>query len=279
MPDNAEPTVIRCSSLSHYADCPRRAAAKMFFKELAHDYGFDLKPTFASAGAMVGTAMHRSLEAAIVLRSQNKPFDEEIDKTAAASIRETVREGVVWDNTTFDGATAAMQAARQARSILAVMPRLKEIAIEGEFTADLGDGFILSGHIDIRGRDGERETIQDFKSGVVERVNIPQYGGYSLLARTAGHRVDVLREIYVKRAPKTKPQPAPVVKDYDPAMAENFAWTVIARVKADLKEFRRTGSPWVWLPNPNSMMCSPHYCPAYGTAFCRLKGCGDAERH
>lgn len=264
-------TIIRCSSLSHYSDCTRRAAAKMFFKEISEEYGFDLTPVNTSAGAAVGTAMHKALEAAIVLRSKGLPYSDEIKKVAEASILETVREGIVWDDTTFDKATGAMQAVRQAYSILDVMPDLQEIAIEGEFTADLGDDFILSGHIDIRGREGELNTIQDFKSGTTARVNIPQYGGYSLLTRTAGYKVDLLREIYAKRVGKTKAQPAPVIKDYEPAMAENFAWAVIKKIKSDMQTFRKTGSPWVWLPNPNSMMCSPHYCPAYGTKFCRCR--------
>ena len=203
-------TIIRCSSLSHYTDCPRRSAAKMFFNELSEEYGFDLTPTKTSAGAAVGTAMHKSLEAAIVLRAKGQPYAEEIKKVAEASIIESAREG-------------------------------------------------------------QKHTIQDFKSGTVKRVNIPQYGGYSLLVRTAGQKVDLLREIYVKRVGKTKAQPSPIVQDYDPAMAENFAYAIIKKIKSDLQAFRKSGSPWVWLPNPNSMMCSPHYCPAYGTKFCKCK--------
>ena len=264
-------TIIRCSSLSHYTDCPRRAAAKMFFDEISKEYGFDLTPVNTSAGAAVGTAMHKALEAALVLRAKGEPYAEEMKRIADASMLETSREGIVWDDTTFDKSIGAMQAVRQAHSILDVFPDLDEIAIEGEFTADLGDDFILSGHIDIRGREGKVHTIQDFKSGIVKRVNIPQYGGYSLLVRTSGQKVDLLREIYAKRVGKTKPQPAPVIQEYEPAMAENFAYAIIRRIKADLMEFRRTGKPWVWLPNPNSMMCSQHYCPAYGTKFCKCR--------
>ena len=264
-------TIIRCSSLSHYTDCPRRSAAKMFFNELSEEYGFDLTPTKTSAGAAVGTAMHKSLEAAIVLRAKGQPYAEEIKKVAEASIIESAREGIIWDDTTFDKSAGVLQAVRQAHAILDVFPELDEIAIEGEFTADLGDDFVLSGHIDIRGREGQKHTIQDFKSGTVKRVNIPQYGGYSLLVRTAGQKVDLLREIYVKRVGKTKAQPSPIVQDYDPVMAENFAYAIIKKIKSDLQAFRKSGSPWVWLPNPNSMMCSPHYCPAYGTKFCKCK--------
>lgn len=264
-------TIIRCSSLSHYTDCPRRAAAKMFFDEISKEYGFDLTPVNTSAGAAVGTAMHKALEAALVLRAKGESYAEEMKRIADASMLETSREGIVWDDTTFDKSIGAMQAVRQAHSILDVFPDLDEIAIEGEFTADLGDDFILSGHIDIRGREGKVHTIQDFKSGTVKRVNIPQYGGYSLLVRTSGQKVDLLREIYAKRVGKTKPQPAPVIQEYEPAMTENFAYAIIRRIKADLMEFRRTGKPWVWLPNPNSMMCSQHYCPAYGTKFCKCR--------
>ncbi len=264
-------TIIRCSSLSHYTDCTRRAAAKLFFKEISEKYGFELTPTYTSAGAAVGTAMHNALEKAIVLRSQGLSYDDEMKKTAETSMIESTKSGIIWDDTTFDKSTGAMQAVRQAHSILDIFPDLEEVSIEGEFIADLGDDFVLSGHIDIRGKDGDVHTIQDFKSGTVKRVNIPQYGGYSLLVRTAGYQVDSLREIYAQRVGKTRPQPAPLVREYDPAMAENFAWAIIKKIKEDLIAFRKTGSPWAWLPNPNSMMCSPHYCPAYGTKFCQCK--------
>lgn len=264
-------TIIRCSSLSHYTDCPRRAASKMFFKEISDQFGFELTPTNTSVGAAVGTAMHKSLEAAIILRAQGEPYADEIKKIAEASIIETVREGIIWDDTTFDKTTGIIQAVRQAHAVLDVFPELDEISIEGEFTADLGEDFVLSGHIDIRGREGKIHTIQDFKSGTVKRINIPQYGGYSLLVRTAGQKVDLLREIYIKRVGKTKSQPTPIIQDYEPAMAENFAFAIIKQIKADLQAFRKSGSPWVWLPNPNSMMCSQHYCPAYGTKFCKCK--------
>jgi hypothetical protein len=242
----------------------------MFFKEI-QEYDFDLSPVNTSAGAAVGTAMHKALETAIVLRSRGLSYVDEATMVAESSMAETIDAGIIWDDTTFDKATGVMQALRQAYSILDAMPDLQEISIEGEFTADLGDDFILSGHIDIRGREGELNTIQDFKSGVTERVNIPQYGGYSLLVRTAGYKVDLLREIYAKRVGKTKAQPAPVIKNYEPAMAENFAWAVIKKIKSDMQNFRKSGSPWVWLPNPNSMMCSPKYCPAYGTKFCKCR--------
>ncbi len=262
--------IIRCSSLSHYTDCPRRAAAKLFRKELG-DFGFDLPEARSSAGAAVGTAMHRALETALPLRAKGLPFGDEMKRIAQESLQESATQGVIWDDTTTTKDVGVLQTVRQAYSILDVFPDLEEIAIEGEFTADLGDDFILSGHIDIRGRDGDKQTIQDFKSGTTKRVNIPQYGGYSLLVRTAGHQVDVLREIYAKRVGKTKAQPAPVVQEYQPAMAENFAMTIICQIKADFKSFERTGSPWAFLPNPNSMMCTPNYCPAYGTAFCKLR--------
>ena len=260
---------IRCSSLSSYSDCPRRAAAKMFFKELSEEYEFDLNPINTSVGAAVGTAMHKALEEAIILRSKGSTYTNEMKTIIKSAIIDTVRNGITWDNTTYDIPTAEYQAFRQANSILDIMPNLQDIKIESEFVADLGDDFILSGHIDIRGKIGNINIIQDFKSGTTERVNIPQYGGYSLLVRNSGEKVDLLREIYIKRIGKTKAQSEPIIKDYDPNTAENFAWNIIKRIKEDMKNFRKTGDVFSWIPNPNSMMCSPYYCPAYGTKFCK----------
>jgi hypothetical protein len=48
-----------------------------------------------------------------------------------------------------------------------------------------------------------------------------------------------------------------------------MAWHILQRIIDDLTRFRDTADIWSWLPNPNSMMCSPDYCAAWGTGFCR----------
>lgn len=263
-------TVIRASSLSHYIDCPRRAAAKMFPKEL-QSLGFEITPVNTSAGAAVGTATHNALEAALQLKGNGCSYIDAIQKVARDSMNDSISKGIIWDDTTFDKETGVIQAVRQARVVLDNFPNLEQISIEDEFKADLGDDFTLSGHIDIRGKRSEKFGIWDLKTGTVKRINSPQYGAYSLLVRSHGIQVDELGEIYVKRVGKSKPQPAPVVTQFDPAEAEEFAKSIIMKIKTDLMTFRKTGKIWVWIPNPNSMMCSHNYCPAYGTNFCNCK--------
>ena len=62
-------TIIRASSLSHYSDCTRRAAVKMFADEIK-ECGFEIAPVKTSAGAAVGTATHKALETALLLRAK-----------------------------------------------------------------------------------------------------------------------------------------------------------------------------------------------------------------
>lgn len=265
-------TFIRASSLPHYSDCTRRSAAKMFSKEL-HEYGFELVQTNLSIGAAVGTATHKALETALVLKKDGKEYVQAMRDVAAESLKESISCGIIWDDTTTNKDAGILQAVRQARVVLDFMPSMKHIEIEGEFTANLSDGFTLSGHIDLRGT--EEAAIWDLKTGTRQRVNIAQYGAYSLLARSNGHAVKEIGEIYVPRVGISKPQPDPTIVKYPVSNAETIAFRTIQRIKEDITHFRETdGDPWVWLPNPNSMMCSPDYCPAFGTNFCdsHMKG-------
>lgn len=260
---------IRASSLSHYSDCMRRSAAKMFPEVLA-DYGFKVNAVHTSIGAAVGTATHKALETGILLKNAGKDYVDEMRKVAFDSLVESIAEGIIWDDTTTNRDNGVLQAVRQARMVLDRFPNLAEVSVEDEFQVDLGDGFILSGHVDIRGRLGDELVIFDLKTGTVRRVNIAQYGAYSLLVRSHGKPVSRLGEIYIKRIGVTKPQPEPILTEYPVVLAESTAWSVINRIKNDVSAFVASGNPEVWLPNPNSMMCSPNYCPAFGTNFCKL---------
>lgn len=257
------PTTIRASSLPHYTDCLRRAAAKMLAPELA-TYGYNVRATQASIGAAVGTATHNALEVALLLRAENKPYESEIEEVVDISISKSIENGVIWDDTTRSKEIAVKQAVRQAKSVLNTFPDLLGVAIEEEYKANLGDGFILSGHIDIR----KKDCIWDLKTGTMRRANQAQYGAYSLLCRTNGIHINRIGEIYVRRVGITKPQPDPVLVEYDIATAEKMAWEIINKMKSDVSNFRSNGDLWAFMANPNSLMCNADYCPAYGTNFC-----------
>ena len=64
-------------------------------------------------------------------------------------------------------------------------------------------------------------------------------------------------------------QPKPVTETQDVREIETAAIQVLAKMVTDIDEFRRTGDPWSFLANPNSRLCSPDWCKAWGTDFCR----------
>ncbi|MDR2337712.1 MAG: hypothetical protein LBE20_03570 [Deltaproteobacteria bacterium] len=262
--NNPKTTIIRASSLPHYTDCTRRAAAKMFFKELAQ-YGFKINKLQISIGAAVGTATHKSLETALLLIKDGCDYIQPMRETAAESIEQSIAYGVIWDDTTRKKDDAINQAVRMAHAVLGAISFLTAVKIEEEYTADFGDNFIISGHIDIRS-EGE---IWDLKTGTVHRANQAQYGCYSLLCRSNGIGINKIGEIYIKRVGIIKPQPEPIIVEYSVKEAELIAYQIIQKIKSDLQKFRQNGDIWAWLPNPNSMMCTPDYCPAWGTDFCK----------
>lgn len=261
-------TVIRASSLPQYTDCARRSAVRLFAREIM-GAGFKLAKGKPSIGALVGTATHTVLQDSLQRKMTGAApakFDE-MQAIATADLQAAVKDGVVWDDTTNRLDVGIKQAARQAfTAYQAVGQYLKPIAIEQEFSANMGDGFVMRGHIDVL----EADAIDDWKTGNIQRANMAQYGAYSLLARSnGGPQKMVLREIYIERKGITKPQPEPLVVEYNQSDAEEYALAVAKRMKRDLLEFRASRDPMAFLPNPNSMMCSADYCPAWGTEFCK----------
>ena len=256
-------TTIRCSSLPHYSDCPRKAAAKMLLQELVTD-GYQLKALPTSVGAAVGTAMHNGIETALLLRQEGHTYEKELAETVELSINSSISNGILWDDTTPTKEVAIKQAIRMAKLVVNFFPELKGVEIEEEYKANLGNNFTLSGHIDIR----LGNEILDVKTGARRRANQAQYGGYSLLCKSNGIKIKSLGEIYVRRIGITKPQPDPDFMPYPIADAERLAWDTIQQIKNSIEIYRKEHSPNVWLANPNSMMCTPDYCPAYNSNFC-----------
>ncbi|MDO8421140.1 MAG: PD-(D/E)XK nuclease family protein [Parvibaculum sp.] len=258
--------IIRVSDLPSVADCSRRWMSRSRPAEVKAA-GFDLREMSSSIGAAIGTGTHAGLENAFRSKMEARVIEvESFRECAAESIMESIKDGVIWDDATTNVDAAITQATRQARIIWDYFGDVIEpVAIEERLSADIGDGFILRGHIDVR----EAARVVDFKTGTVQRANQPQYGGYSLVARSNGHTVDAVAEIYSKRVGVTRDQPAPTLTEYDIAESEIAAQEIYTRMKADILAFRERGDPWVFLPNPNSMNCSENYCPAWGTSFCR----------
>jgi len=255
--------VIRPSSLSSYIDCGRRAATKLFWREIA-DAGFVLRQLSAGIGAATGTATYAAM--AFMLKEKMLTGDlgneTEPDQRAMESLKEQIAPGVTFDTTSPDLNTAQRQVLRQAKSYrLYIAPKLNPVAVEQRYEAET-NGMMLSGQPDVAA-----DGVHDLKTGKL-RANHPQYGCYSLLLRTHGIETPRIIEDFVPRISINKPQPEPQQIVYDVAQCETVAMSLIKKLERDYREFLETSDPNAFMANPSSMLCSEKYCPAHSTSFC-----------
>lgn len=260
---------IRCSMLSSYQDCPRRAAAKQW-PALISDAGFSLERNLVSVGAAVGTATHKAGEAALAekkISGMLLPFNDCLEQ-ALCLFDEEISDGVEWDATTGNRDTSQKQIKRMSMAYyFGPAQEIFPAEIETKMVGSLGDGFLLTGHADLITAES---TIHDTKTGVANRPHWGQLGGYSLLRLANGHSVSGLVCDFIKRCALAKPQEPVLRIEYDDATARAFAVSVVKRIKADIARFMETGDENSFLANPMSMLCGRKYCPAAGTNFCRL---------
>lgn len=271
------PTVVRSSSLSGYPDCPRRAAAKLFPREIAAA-GFDLRDLPSNVGAAVGTGVHAA--AALILKEKAAtgslpPVDVATD-AAIEELRRAAEPGITYDRET----PALNEAEQQAKRMVLVYrhqiaPDVQPLIVEERLEAQVTPDIILSGQSDVIAREPGR--IRDLKGGKTMGCHAPQIGSYSLLARSNGIEVTEACVDWIQRVPLKKPQPDAAVHRYDVATAETAAVNVLRHIEGDLTTFRHgdperhllPGDPWAFVANPSSKLCSAKWCPAWGTSFCR----------
>lgn len=262
------PTNIRASMLPAYFDCARRAAAKQFRKEI-EAAGFKLRETAPSVGAALGTSVHAAAEYLLRHKLQNFTLGNEAHAVdiAFAKFSEETEPGAEWDDTTPNPNVALFQMRRLVGAFADFAQRVTPKAVELELRADAGDGFELTGHVDLLTAVGE---VRDLKTGALHRPYESQLGAYSLLARSGGEDVKAVAIDWIARAPKTKPQPSVQTTTYDLSVSERAAWATIGFIKRDVMKFRETRDPWSFAANNMSMMCSNKFCPAHGTSFCDM---------
>jgi hypothetical protein len=156
-----------------------------------------------------------------------------------------------------------------------IAPDIEPIAVEQRLEAEVEPGIVLSGQPDVVAREPHR--VRDLKSGARRPSSAaPQVGGYALLARSHGLDIDSAAIDFIQRVRIDKPQPSPVSHPVPVAPAETAASNILRHIAGDLATFREgdpqrrilPGDPWAFMANPSSMLCSPKYCPAFGTDFC-----------
>lgn len=268
---------VRASALSNYADCPRRAAAKLFRREIEAG-GYTLNETPRGIGATIGTSVHAA--AALTLTEKMgvghlAPLSTVTD-CAVETYRETAREGVLFDRETPATQDAERQVIGMVEAYQRVLaPQIEPVAVEEALEADTPFGLVLTGHGDVLARD--QNAVRDLKTGKRRGNHKPQLGAYSLLYKANGLPTETCAEDFLQRVGSKKPQPDPVTFAHDLSSAETAAISIMRHIADALESFRGgdddlhilPGDPWAFPANPSSILCSPKFCPAHGTAWCR----------
>jgi hypothetical protein len=280
-------TIIRASSLSGYADCPRRAAARLFRREI-EAAGYRLAAAGRGIGAVIGHAVHKAARVTLEEKARSgslPPVDIATD-AALETLTEELRDGPI----EYDGARGATHNKRDAEAQSVVMarsyhrviaPQVQPVLVEERLEAEVEPGLVLSGQADVIAR--EPGSVRDLKTGVRKPSGVsPQLGGYALLGRSNGLVIETCSIDFVQRVHVRKPQPDPVTTSVPIAPAETAAVNILRAMARDPDVFRHgdaerrimPGDPWAFMPNPSSVLCGPKYCPAFGTEFCHE---GDAN--
>lgn len=262
------PIVIRASSLDDAADCPRRHALRMF-REIQQHY--PLRKLYPAIGGLVGTSVH--MAAVLMLGGRNS---QEATMAAQALFETEAQGGMTLDAVTPSRTVALQQINRGSRTYaVKVLPRVQPALIEKQLTAIISPDLTLSGSPDLFTSD---RVLRDLKDEIRGRPHLNQLGSYALLLRSHGHVVERVVIDHIKRqTPKAlRTQPAHYEEiEYPVSTAEDSAHDVIKRTAASLMEYRQRQAdkdPRAYLAfraNPNSVLCTQKYCPAWNTAWCR----------
>lgn len=273
----ADVRVIRCSSLTSYPDCARRASADLFPEDIKAA-GFELKRTPKSIAAHIGTAVHTAGAAMLEDKRDSGSWSTSaaIDAGIHALHKGSVQDGALYhDNVTRSMNDAERQVERMALTYAEhIVTKLDPISVEERLEADVAPGIILSGQKDNVGRTPRK--LNDLKTGGKLRVYTPQVGGYSLLEKSHEMPVDEAAIHFIQRVSLNRDQPLPIEVTIDLVQAETAAIKIVDMIVRDLTTFRlgspdgkiKPGDPWAFAANPNSGLCAANWCKAWGTAYC-----------
>lgn len=265
---------IRPSAVDTYADCARRTAADYFETDIANA-GFKVSEKRTGIAAAIGTALHKGGAVALTEKLEHgtaAPLSVAVD-AAIFSLESQIKDGVSWDQTTPPSPgndTAKYQVRRMTTALYeGVVPDANPILIEKRLEAKLpGEDWCISGQIDAL--TASPGAINDHKSGVKLRSHAGQLGSYTRLARAHGMTVEKIGINFVQRVSIKRTQPAMQRVAIELVPALNYAVGIWHRMIGDYQKFMITGDPESFPANPASMLCSPKYCRAHGSEFCKI---------
>jgi hypothetical protein len=128
---------------------------------------------------------------------------------------------------------------------------------------------LIAGNIDVITINGIRNT----RIGKRPRPYHTQLGGCAnLLKATRGIIPENLVTDYLPRNKIEKPYGGTITETYDVKFSMTESWFLIQKLIRDINNFKKNGNPASFQANPNSQLCNPKYCMAFGTDFCGYCG-------
>jgi hypothetical protein len=263
---------IRTSTLSSWNDCPRRESSKIF-GSLIESAGYTLRKGDMKkiVGAVIGTGIHAGAGRALTEKKNGNAafkYNDMVD-VSIGTFRDEAVEGLMYDDLSPNNNTCEKQIQRMSKVYWnAYYPVIQPVAIEASIQAVITDDYTLTGHPDVI----TEEDVRDLKCGKIDRIHMPQLGGYSLLARA--NKIAIPKQLHIDWIPRSdirKPQKERKTFTYNAPESEAVARSVIDTIIYQHTQFLSSGDPLTFPANPYSILCGAKWCPAYGTAWCKMR--------
>ena len=127
--------------------------------------GWELRDLPQNIGAANGTAVHAAAANALTTKKDTGELgqvDDAIEVGVESLKKQAGEVEIAWDQTTPEMSVAQQQVIRQTRLYHdKVAPGIKPLAVEEALRAEIEDGFVLSGHVDVT----EEFDLHDLKTG------------------------------------------------------------------------------------------------------------------
>jgi len=251
-------------------------AAARQWPELLGNAGYDLPRRRISVLASVGTGTHAATTYQLndIIRTGNLGSLDDSIAVGLQAFRDDIVEGVQYDDSISNANEAERQIGRLARLYYVVAaPRIRPRRTEYALKATMGNA-IISGRPDVVTVTGPFTCgVRDTKTGRRMRNHHAQLGAYSLLVKTdesamgSGILPDALGVDFLKRG-SASTAPEYKAKIYPVGECEKLAWATMKSICFTMERFTKSGNPDEWQMNPNSILCSEKWCPAYASTWC-----------
>lgn len=269
---------IHASALADYGDCPRRAAAKFLYKEIANDYG--LATSHNTIGSTIGTVLHKYMAEMFRTKLRLGYLADAHIHTALEQIwpefEKATEKETIWDKSgpTRHTEDARVQLQNMARAFMPLAQYIEPAKIEYEFkhkVSPLGNEavpIILVGTMDLK---DTRNGIHDWKTGKDFPNFHYQGGAYTILNRLHEEDVSSLTVNFVPRKPVSKQHEVAcrsVRLNVEECVAA--AWSMLREVQRHHIQWLESKDSWSFPANPQGYLCASSYCTAFGTNWCKV---------